>query len=345
MKTNILVYSKNVVKGECRLDLSTLFSVCDKTGFELENFVIKEKYDFALTESLMANGPLVILCEKKDMEVYEINLSYKFSSDREVIFDDCVRLISGMNVIFIPLESDIYGNIEKFLAQSNESEKISVFRLFGKSQRYVERILQENSIPLDKVKIYENNLLCDIFIKIPKDQFGISEIERQIGSLFIDEIYSDNNMSLKDVAVNMLKLHNLKMDLVEPFTAGAISKQLFDDDEVLYESLIPFEDRAVEKKKKMSGVDFKQYGKCSVETNTFICKARLSENGANLVVVLTGQKLQDGFQEIVSFADGKSVNSIKTFYKGNKENAVKFSVNWVLFNLVKKLRKKDFENM
>ena len=345
MKTNVLVFSKSVTQGEFKLNLSTLFSICDKAGFELENFVIKEKYDFALTESLISNGPMVVICEKKDMEVFEINLSYKFSSDREVLFDDCVRLISGMNVLFVPLESDVYKNVEEFLKMSNEEEKISIFRLFGKTKRYVQKVLEENNIDVQKVKVCEENLLCDIFVKVPKEQFGVSELERQIGSLFMDDIYSDNQMTLKDVAVNMLKLHKIKIDIVEPFTSGAISKQFFDDGDVIYESLIPFEDRAMANEGKMSGVDFKQFGRCSVETNTFLCKSRLSENGANLVIVLTGQKVDGGYQEIVSFADGKSVNSIKTLYRGTREDAVKFSVNWVLFNLVKKLRKKDFENM
>lgn len=344
MKTNVLVYSKSVIKGEFLLNLSTLFSICNKTGFELENFVMKEKYDFALTESLITD-PLIVLCEKKDMEVFEINLSYKFSSDREIVFEDCVRLTSGMNVIFIPLESDYYKKIFDFLVLANTEEKVSMFRLFGKSLRYVNKMLAENDIDVSKIKVVEDNLLCDIFISVPKEQLGLSEIERQVGSLFNENIYSDNEMDLKDVVVNLLKMHKLKLDIVEPFTAGAITKQFFDDGEVLYESLVPFEERALANEGKMSGVDFKQYGNCSVETNTMLCKSRLSENGANLIVVLTGQKTEDGYLEIVSFADGKNVNSIKTVFKGDKKQAVDFSVNWVLFNLVKKLRKKDFENM
>lgn len=344
MEINAIIYSKSVARGEKSFDLSTLFSLCNKHNLTLKNFAIKGDYDFSLTENLAQENPLIIYCDKAHMELYEINLSYKFSAERELFNETCVKLKNGMNVIFIPLEEDYINHTREFLKDLNNDEKVSVFRLFGKSGRYVKRVLMENGINLDDVKVVEENLLCDIYLGEKKDVIGVSENEQKIGQLFIEDIYSESELALKDVVVNLLKMYRQKLDIIEPFTCGEISRQFALDSDVLYEAIIPISNRALTVEGQMTGFDFQNGGECSVETNTFLSKSRLSLNGADIVLTLTAKEIEGGFQEIMSIADHFGVNSIKTTYRGNREGAIKFSVNWALFNLVKKLRKKDFEN-
>lgn len=344
MEINVIVYSKSVARGEKSFDLSTLFSLCNKYGISIKNLLIKDNYDFEITEKLSQEKPLIVFCDKVHMELYEINLSYKFSAEREVYLDNCVKLKNGMNVVFIPIEEDYIRYSNEFLKDLNQEEKTSIFRLFGKSGRYVKKILQDNNIDLEKVKVVEENLLCDIIVSEPKDNLGVSEIQQKIGQLFINEIYSESELSLKDVIVNLLKMKRQKLDIIEPFTCGEISRQFACDSDVIYESLIPISNRALTMEGQMTGFDFQNGGECSVETNTFLSKSRLSLNGADIVLTLTAKKVDGGFQEIMSIADHFGVNSIKTIYRGTREEAIKFSVNWALYNLVKKLRKKDFEN-
>ncbi len=344
MEINVIVYSKSVARGEKSFDLSALFSLCNKYGVSIKNFLIKENYDFEITEKFSQECPLIIFCEKLHMELYEINLSYKFSAEREVFCENCVKLKNGMNVVFIPFEEDYIHYANEFLKEINNSEKTSIFRLFGKSGRYVKKLLQDNNINLEKVKVVEENLLCDIIVSEPKDNLGVSEIQQKIGQLFINEIYSESNLSLKDVVVNILKMKRQKLDIIEPFTCGEISRQFACDSDVIYEALIPISNRALTVEGQMTGFDFQNGGECSVETNTFLSKSRLSLNGADIILTLTAKEIEGGFQEIMSIADHFGVNSIKTTYRGKREDAIKFSVNWALYNLVKKLRKKDFEN-
>lgn len=343
MKFNVLVYSKSVAKGEKFFNLSALFSSANKNACSILSFSIQENYNFELTEKLLKEN-LIIFCEKKDIEIFEINLSYKFSAEREILMDDCIHLFGGINVLYIPLEIDYINCFDRYLKQINNQEKVSLFRLFGKSERTVKRILQENNINTEKCKIVEKDLLCDIFLTKNIDEIGINDAEAQIGRLFLNDIYSQSEMSLVEVIVSLLKRNRQKIDIVEPFTCGKILKEFFDNTDVLYEGLVPISSHALADEAQMSGVDFQKDGECSVETNSLLCKSRLSFNGADIVLVLTAKKVNDGYQEILSIADKFSINSIKTFYKGTLEETTNFSVNWALFNLVKKLTKKDFEN-
>jgi len=344
VEINAIVYSKSVAKGEKSFDLSALFSLCNKYSLSIKHFILKDTYDFSLTEKVAEEMPLIVYCEKKDMELFEINLSYKYSAEREILFEDCIHLKTGMNVIYIPLEQDYIKKTEFFFQSLNKEEKTSIFRLFGKSGRFVKRILQENNLNLENIKVIEKDLLCDIYLSKPSEEVGVSEIEQKIGQLFINDIYSESEKTLKDVAVSLLKMYRHKLDIIEPFTCGEICKEFKENSEVLYEGLIPVSNRALTVEGQMTGFDFQKGGECSVETNTFLCKSRLSLNGADIIIVLTAKEENGGYNEIVSIADALGVNSIKTFYRGTKAQAINFSVNWVLFNLVKKLRKKDFEN-
>ena len=66
MKLNIAVYSRSVARGEKSFNLSALFSCCNKNSISVLNFLIKEEYDFEVTEKLLKK-PLIIFCEKKDI--------------------------------------------------------------------------------------------------------------------------------------------------------------------------------------------------------------------------------------------------------------------------------------
>ena len=329
--------------GEKSFDLSTLFLLCNKNCVEIKNLTIKEEYDFELTEKSLAD-PTIIFCEQKNMELFEINLSYKFSAEREALPSSCVLLKNGMNVIFIPLNKDYLDNAESFLKSLCTGEKVSIFRLFGKTDRTVRRLLSESGINLEKCRVVEKDLLCDIYLSQDEAVEGISETEQKIGQLFYNEIFSQSELELKDVVVSLLNMYRQKLDIIEPFTCGEICRQFRDNPTVLYEGLVPISNRALTAEGQMTGFDFQNGGECSVETNTLLCKSRLSVMGADLVLVLTAKEIDGGFQEIVSIADKNGVSSIKTQYKGTREEAIRFSVNWVLFNLVKKLTKKDFEN-
>ena len=333
-----------MAKGEKSFDLSTLFSLLNNSCGSLLNFVIKEEYDFDLTEKLASKSPTIILCEKKDMELFEINLSYKFSLERSVKNDNFIVLDGGMKVAYIALENDYLKNIKSFLETLEEDSKVSIFRLFGKTGNYIKRVLAEKNIDLEKVKVVENGLLCDLYLSKDKNEVGLNEVEQQIGQLFINDIYSESEKTLEEVVVSLLKMYRHKLDIVEPFTCGQIVSMFKKDTDILYEGLVPISNRALIAEGQMTGFDFQNNGESSVETNTLICKSRLSLNGADIVVVLTAKEEEGGFREIMTLADPVSINTIKTFYRGDKGAAIDFSVNWVLFNLVKKLRKKDFEN-
>ena len=333
-----------MAKGEKSFDLSTLFSLLNDNCASLSNFAIKEEYDFELTEKLAEKHPLIVLCEKKDMELFEINLSYKFSLEREVESEEFVRLKGGMNVAYISLDGNYIKHIESFVNSLENDKKVAIFRLFGKTAKYIKRVLQDNNIDLESVKVVENGLLCDIYLSKEKNEASLGEVEQKIGQLFINEIYSESEKTLKDVVVSLMRLYRHKLDIVEPFTCGEIVSCFKNDSDIVYEALVPISSRALTVEGQMTGFDFQSGGESSVETNTFLCKSRLSKNGADIVIVLTAKEEEGGFREIVSIADPIAVNSIKTFYRGTREEAIKFSVNWVLFNLVKKLRKKDFEN-
>ena len=332
-----------MARGEKSFDLSTLFSLCNKFSVSISNFVIKEDYDFSLTEKCL-DKPLIIFCDKNHMELFEINISYKFTAEREILFGNCIHLFNGMNVLIVPMEDNYLHKANLFLMNLNHDEKVSIFRLFGKSSRLVNKILEENKIDASNCKIVENDLLCDIYLSESSEVVGVSENQQTIGQLFFNDIYSQSELSLVEVATNLLKMQNLKLDIIEPFTCGEIAKEFALDSSVLYEALIPINNRAFVAEGQMTGFDFQNNGNCSVESNMFLCKSRLKQNCADIVLVLTAKEADGGYHEILSIADKMGVNTIKTFYKGKRKDVINFSVNWALYNLVKKLTKKDFEN-
>lgn len=347
MKVDVFVFSKRVTKGDESFNLSALFSIFKKTGFDLENLVIKDCYDFDLVENSLKSDAVVVFCDKKDMEVFEINLSYRFSSERQVVFGDCVLLNSGMNVLFVPLVRNYFDKVEDFLNQTNTSKKTNVFRLFGKSASSVKKVFAENQIKLENIDIIEKNLLCDIYVHEDENVFGISELQQKIGSLFMENIYSESEKSLKDTLVELLKINNYKITFVEPFTCGNISKLFVDEKDlnVVYETIIPINERALINQSMMSGVDYQKYSSSSVETNNFLANASLAEKGADIIAVITSEKKENGYDMLLTIATRQNKTTIKTSYRGEKRECVEFASSWVLFNLVKKLRKKDFENM
>ena len=224
--------------------------------------------------------------------------------------------------------------------------KENIFRCFGIAKEDVSSILsplleKTSGVFLD---VSGNSLMVDIKLKADDSNFYIYEFTRLIYENLDQYIYSESEMSLEEVAFQLLKINKLKIATAEDLTAGQIICNLIKtcefSSDIVVEGIVPVSAFSKTTKLNISKNELEQSLNPNVQIAKNMALSLLNSSIADIVISTTGDFSQNQTTTPVFIAIGtrERVDVYKNLLNGSKREIIETTANLALFYLIKKLR-------
>lgn len=333
MEFKIEILSNKCLLGEKEVDLKPISRLFLRFNSKLKEVIF-------LGEEIDVNeisSPTIFVMPDDKIDEFVSNHKVFYEGKSEIV--DGVAIMGGENypVVVLPLESEIYSILEKVLEKIKENYSLKeskIIRLFGKKRDEVESILKENYIKAD---VYSDGLLVDLYIN--QTSSFVSDEEVKINELFNDFIYSQSDLSMRDVIARLLPLKHEKLYVLDSFTGGEIARDLLktgSKDITTKTFNYQNEDGII---KTFDGI-FKDE---EALVNHLSLKS-IQQHKGDVSVVTAYKNINNAYRVTIAIAKRDVVDLYNLWVEGSLEEAISLGKNWVIFNLIKKLKEKDFEN-
>lgn len=339
MNCKIVILSDKVLAGDARVDIQALSKIMLGYGLNTEEIVIKkqnEKFDdFSSPTFLFLHDDLI------DGFVSECKIFY--SSKSEIVEGEGVLTGDDYSILVLPIEADLPVLMKKSLEKIKERfslPNILTFRMYGQTKDQVEEKLSGISIS-SEYSLYSDGLSTDLYLKKDISSEFISDDEVIINKTFGENIYAQSNMSIAEVATKMLNLSNIKIAINDSFTCGSVARELLQcgASRLSSETFSFSIDNGFVKTDTES--TFRDENEM-VNKTSFIL---LEKKKADISIVVAGRKVGAYYHINMALGSKKSIEVYNLSIEGNQQDAITVATNSALFNLIKKLRIKDFENL
>jgi len=258
-------------------------------------------------------------------------------------------------IVFVPndLESVkyLYNNslfpiVTKELKVAYESVTL---KLFGLPEKDILLALKDllNNNPDIIVSTISENLETSLIIR-----YNLL-IEKERINLFISEIYeklrkfifTDEDTSLYQLALDLLTLHNSSISILETITGGNISNEFNKCTSpakhlVNLSTIVNNENSAVQNLPCNPQI-FKSHGFVSVESTYELASAILEKRKSELVLVTCGDIESDDHICYIAVGDNDGIHVYKNTCLGTREQVVETVSKCAVFYLIKKLKQND----
>ena len=339
MKCKLVVLSDKVLTGDLKIDFTTLSKLMLGYGIETEEILIKgqnEKFDDF-------SSPTFLLLHDESIDDFVSKRKIFYESKSEIIDNEGVLSGEEHPILILPIE----GNLNKLMKSSLEIIKnrfnlpnILSFRMYGITQEQVLEKIKEFDIDEDYF-VVGNNLITDLYVSQKQDIKFISEIELKINEAFGDYIYAQSSMEIEEVVAKMINLSNIKIAISDSFAYGGVAKKLLEKGVAKISS-------ATYNYNIENGFIKTEDGNMYRDENEMVNKisrSLLEVSKSDIAITISGRKVGNYYQIFLSIGSKKSIDVYNLSIEGNLEDAIEVTIYSTLFNLIKKLRIKDFENL
>ena len=339
MNCKIVILSDKVLAGDARVDIQTITKIMLGYGLNTNEIVIKkqnEKFDdFSSPTFLFLHDDLI------DDFVSECKIFY--SSKSEIVEGEGVLTGNDYPILVLPIEADLPILMKKSLEiikQRFELPNILTFRIYGQTEDQIKEKLSGISIS-SEYSLYSDGLSTDLYLKKDISSEFISDDEVIINKTFGENIYAQNNMSLAEVVAKMVNLSNIKIAINDSFTCGGVASELLKCGVTKLASetfSYSVESGFIKTDKDLTFRDENEM----VNKTSFVL---LEKKKADISIVIAGRKVGAYYQINMALGSKKSIEVYNLSIEANQQDAISIATNSALFNLIKKLRIKDFENL
>lgn len=339
MNCKIVVLSDKVLAGDLKIDISSISKIMLSFGVDTEEVLIKgqnEKFDdFSSPTFLFLHDDAI------DDFVSTKNIFYKSKS--EIVADEGVLTGDEFPILVLPIEGNLTNLIKKameIIKNRYNLKKVLIFRIFGIPFSVVQQKMKDLNLS-GEYNLSGDGLLTDIYLKQPKESDFISEEEIIINETFGENIYAQSDMSLAEVVAKMVNLSNVKIDILDAFTYGQIAIELLKNGvEKLSSKTYSY---SIENGfiKTDNEVNYRDENEM-INKMSFLS---IEKKKVHIAIVVAGRKVGAYYQINLAIGSKKSIEVYNLSIEGSFEDAISIATNSALFNLIKKLRKKDFENL
>ena len=339
MEFSLKILSDKVLSGEKSLEIEKISKLLLGKNLSLKDISILNRNEF-IDE---ITSPTIFFLHDEDIDDFIINHKIFYENESKIVGGEGVVTCKEFPIIVIPIEGDIINLLTLALEVVEVNfnlTKVSIFRLFGKDKEEVLSILEENEVK--NCLVYGDGVLTDIYLNDTQKDAFINEDEALISNLFGEQIYTQNNLTMPEVAVKLLNISQKALCVYDGFTGGEIVKDLtsqFENLKVFGETFnILYQNEFIKKETEE---------RCYRDEREFVYQtaySALQEKKAGFSLSLIGKKKDNGYKIYMAIANLKNIDVYNLKIDGNWIDSVKIVKNWALFNLIKKLREKDFEN-
>lgn len=291
---------------------------------EIESLTISSLEQTAVAAALKSPGDLLLLCPNEQIDDLIGQNINALSNDKDIIAEQIVVFEKdGHKIIFAPVE-DIDCLSKLKLGQTQN--KTCSFKLFGLPKSQVEDRLDGLKSEIQDLQfvVLGRGLKCEIYINYSGADDLIDNSQVKIATAFKDYIYSDNSLDLEQSIIQLLRLKDLKLSILEGITGGAFSARLCASGE--------HADKVI----KSGKLEF--LTEDLTPDNVYKQTLKLLDSGELFAVNIQGQ-YQDGRLSCVYAIGNKlSIDVYNCSIRASREKAIDFALNAIMFNIIKKLR-------
>lgn len=171
-----------------------------------------------------------------------------------------------------------------------------------------------------------NNFISDIYEKLRKF------------------IYSDEDISLYQLALDLLTIGNKTLSIFETITGGNVSSEFNkcnSTGNIITQAQVIFNPNTLVEELGVNGAIIKNNGLVSVESTYEIASAILEKHPNDTVLVTCGDLQDPNHICFIAIGDIDGIHVYKNSYSGNKDQVVKTISKCSVFYLIKKLKQND----
>ena len=294
---------------------------------------------FSIQEDMEVKLPTnsIPLCDK---DHYNNGFMYKFGNTYVIYFPDDLQFAQKNYFNYVlPLLKDLVSINKEY----------QVIKCFGILEKDIKALISDYfAVPNLTITIVSSDLDNAVYLRYESNCNNLSQIQDAIADIISKLnkfIYSLEDISLYDMAIELLKVQNKKVTLGETLTFGNITQKLasIDSDRIQSSSIfLNFNDMASDL--KIENETIKTYGKYSVNTIYECANSLLENKSGEIVLFVLGESTQiNGICYVaVGDIDGIHVYKNKINVSDNVcENLSKTAI----FYLIKKLKQNDLHFM
>lgn len=336
MKFDVVVLSDKVLCGDEKVDFSYFCKLVKSFGLEIEQIAVSN-----CTNEIKLNKNTIIFLHDDQIDQFVSENRVFYDTNSEIVENQAIICGNGFAIAVIPLESEksLYSSVAQKIKDRFQVKDILTFRLFGVTATEVEQKISELEMK-NKPKITGKGLLTDLYLEREGQTGFISQEEVLINENFSGNIYAQNFMEMSEVVGKIMQLTNLSVSIKDSFTGGKLANDLLKQDK---SKRITTETFIANKELNFVKVDEQCYRDES--EMVYQMSANLLEmKKGSISVVLAGSQDNAVYKIFLAIGKKQAIDIFKLNIEGNKEDAVLVAENFVMFNLIKKLREKDFEN-
>ena len=336
------------------------------TSQVIYNHNIKENLSRIFNEKLNNNqvcySNLQKYCEKH-------NMTFSMQEEMEVLLPtNSIPLISENNynngfmykhnnsyIIFLPdslgFTKENYFNY--VLPLINDLVKINneyqVIKCFGILEKDIKNLIAEDyNNPDIKINIISDELDCTIYIRYSQSS-DFNKIQNTIANIITKlnkYIYSLEDESIYQMAVNLLKIQHKTIAIAETLTLGNITKELALIDSSVINSNFTF--TKFNDIVNLIDIDYKiisENGKYSVNTIYECSNALLTNKSADIVLFVLGDLKESENTCFMAVGDTDGIHVYKNKINIKNEKLIENLSKTAVFYLIKKLKQNDLHFM
>lgn len=331
MEYKIYIFNDDKLQ-DINFDFLALQSILASYNVDISSFSLLKFQKEGIAEAIKEGGNLILFFKNKDIDSVICDNIKLLGNDKHII-DDQIALFNndGNKIIFVPYDLNWKVLLNKINFNPNRGNKTCTFKLFSVSKNYVEEILSglKNEIPSLEYSVLSRRLLVDVYISYDGTDDLIDDNQVRIATAFKDFIYSENSLGLSRSIRQIANLKGIKLAICEGITGGSLLKEICSNiciKELLAQGKV-------------------EYLKGDITADE-VYRQTLSlfkdnDDQEIFAINVQGKFEEHGITCIYAMGNKDSIDVYKNTFKVNKEDAVEYAVEAILFNIVKKLRQNN----
>ncbi len=333
--TNSTIYNNNIKENLCKVFGDKMQSF-DASTNSLKKYCLDNNIPFAMQEEMETLLPKESIPLVHD-SYYNNGFMYKHSNTYVVYLPENASFTTEMyNMYILPLINDLVGLKKDYV----------VLKCFGILEKDIKTIIAEhfnnNNI---NIQIRSDGLDNAIYIRydIDTNNSVVQEIVSDICSKLSKFIYATEDISLYDMALDLMHLRDKRIILAETITFGNITKRLSTRSEKrITDSFIFTNKDSILKHTKVSPKIIDNYGLYSVNTVYELANSMLELSSADIAVFVLGDMLESDIC-YMAIGDVDGIHVYKNKINDKSDNLIENISKTAIFYLIKKLKRNDLQ--
>ena len=330
MEYKIYVFNDDKLQ-DIGFDFSALQKIMAGFNASILSFAMLKHDNENLAKLFEEKTNLILFFKNQEIDNVICDQIKNLGNQKNIIDEQIVVFNKDENkIIFVPYDTEWISLLSKVNLNPERGNKTCAYKLFGIQKQQTQEILNKLSGEIENLKytILSKGLLTDVYISYTGSNDMIDDSQVKIASALKQYIYSENSLELAKSIRQLIALKGLKLNICEGVTGGALLKEICSGQN--------FEDILKEGKLEFLKGDL---------TADSVYKQTLNiiegESDDVFAINVQGQFQNDGITCIYAIGNSKSIDVYKNSFKVKHELAVKYAVDAIMFNVVKKLRQNN----